>query len=200
MDEVLTDLERYGWSVQPMFLDAAASRNLKVECADRYNDGSFRHAGVGRGEALQVRKEIRGDEVMWLDPADASPHQAAYLSKLEELRLALNQRFFLGLFDFESHFAIYPEGAFYKAHLDRHAGTRERVVTVILYLNEDWQPGDGGELKIWTTPEGRDGSFEIIEPRMGTVVCFMAEDFWHEVLPATRQRMSITGWFRVRAE
>jgi SM-20-related protein len=29
-------------------------------------------------------------------------------------------------------------------------------------------------------------------------VCFMAGDFWHEVLPAKKTRMSITGWFRQR--
>ncbi len=199
MEDLLDTLERTGWAVQPMFLDADASRGLRDERSERYLSGAFRRAGVGRGENLQVREDIRRDEVMWIEPGETSPHQAAYLAKLEELRLALNQRFFLGLFDFECHFAIYPEGAFYKAHLDRHSGTRERVVTVILYLNEEWQPGDGGELKIWTTAEGKDGHFEIIEPRMGTVVCFMAEDFWHEVLPATKQRMSITGWFRQRA-
>lgn len=199
VEEFLNSLERAGWAVQPMSLDAGASRNLKAECSTHHAEGAFRRAGVGRGESLRIREDIRGDEVMWIDPGETSTHQAAYLAQLEILRLALNRRFFLGLFDYEGHFAIYPVGAFYKAHLDRHAGTRDRIVTVILYLNENWQPGDGGELKIWTTPEGRDGSFEIIEPRMGTMVCFMAEDFWHEVMPATRQRMSITGWFRQRA-
>jgi SM-20-related protein len=146
----------------------------------------------------KVREDIRRDEVMWIEPGAASAHQALYLATLETLRLALNERFFLGLFDYEGHFAIYAEGAFYKAHLDRHAGTRDRIVTVILYLNEGWQAGDGGELKLWTSAAGRDGRYELIEPRMGTMVCFMAEDFWHEVLPATKQRTSITGWFRQR--
>jgi len=31
---------------------------------------------------------------------------------------------------------------------------------------------------------------------MGTIVCFMSDEFWHEVLPANKTRMSITGWFR----
>jgi SM-20-related protein len=147
---------------------------------------------------LQVREDIRGDHVMWLQTDAASVEQIIYLAKLELLRLALNQRFFLGLFEFEGHFAIYPEGAFYKAHLDRHEGTNDRIVTTILYLNPNWQPGDGGELKLWTTVEGKAGAFILIEPRMGTLVCFMAGDFWHEVLPAKKTRMSITGWFRQR--
>ena len=136
---------------------------------------------------------------MWLDPETTSTHQARYLAKLESLRLLLNEQFFLGLFNFEGHFAIYPEGAFYKPHLDQHAHTQDRIVTIILYLNPDWTEGDGGELKIWTEMSGKDGPFQLIQPRMGTVVCFLADQFWHEVLPANKSRSSITGWFRQRA-
>jgi SM-20-related protein len=153
---------------------------------------------VGRGLGQEVRDEIRGDQVLWLESADPLVEQQAYLAKLEELRLALNQRLFLGLLEFQGHFAIYSEGAFYKPHLDRHAGTSNRVVSMILYLNPDWQPGDGGELKLWTTFGDKAGAFVLIEPRMGTLVCFLAGDFWHEVLPATKTRMSITGWFHQR--
>ncbi|OYV05090.1 MAG: 2OG-Fe(II) oxygenase [Verrucomicrobiales bacterium VVV1] len=169
-----------------------------TECEEACAQGEFRKAGVGRGRALEVREEIRSDQVLWLEPGTGSTEQLAYLAQLEVLRLALNQRFFLGLFDFEGHFAIYPEGAFYKPHLDRHAGTSERTITVILYLNPDWQPGDGGELKLWTTSGEKSGAFELIEPRLGTMVCFLAGEFWHEVLPAHKTRMSITGWFRAR--
>ena len=44
-----------------------------------------------------------------------------------------------------------------------------------------------------------EGESVILEPRMGTLVAFLAGDHWHEVLPARKMRMSITGWFRVRA-
>ncbi len=191
-------MEKVGWAVMPMSLSPEEGSKLKAECAASYKKGAFRRAAVGRGNALRINEDIRRDEVMWIDPNETSINQSAYLAYLERLRLALNQRFFLGLFSYEGHFAIYPEGAFYQAHLDRHSGTLDRVVTVILYLNTDWKIGDGGELKIWTSPEKCNGPFELIEPHMGTLVCFMAEDFWHEVLPATKQRMSITGWFRQR--
>lgn len=187
-----------GWAVLPMSLSSAEGLDLKKECTASYLDGAFHRAGVGRGESLQVREDIRRDKVMWIEPCKASTHQMRYLANMETLRLALNEQFFLGLFDFEGHFAIYEQGAYYKAHLDRHAGTNDRIITIILYLNEGWQTGDGGELKLWTSAAGRDGCYELIEPRMGTMVCFMAEDFWHEVLPATKQRTSITGWFRQR--
>ena len=198
MEEFLNAMAGVGWAVMPMSISHEEGLHLKSECSASYADGAFRRAGVGRGDSLQVREDIRRDEVMWIEPGEASAHQTLFLASLEILRLALNERFFLGLFNYEGHFAIYPQGAFYKPHLDRHAGTRDRIVTVILYLNEGWKTGDGGELKIWTSADGRDGCYEIIEPRMGTMVCFMAEDFWHEVLPATKQRASITGWFRQR--
>jgi SM-20-related protein len=198
MIQLLNAMDQFGWAAMPGYLGDADSLRLSTECSEASDRGGFKRAGVGRGLDLQVREDIRGDHVMWLQTDAASVEQVIYLAKLELLRLALNQRFFLGLFEYEGHFAIYPEGAFYKAHLDRHAGTSDRIVTTILYLNPDWQPGDGGELKLWTTSGDKAGVFTLIEPRLGTLVCFMAGDFWHEVLPARKPRLSITGWFRVR--
>ncbi|MES2706429.1 MAG: 2OG-Fe(II) oxygenase [Verrucomicrobiota bacterium] len=198
MQEFLDHMDSFGWAVMPGCLSEADSLRLRAECGKASAAGEFRRAGVGRGLNLEVREDIRRDQVMWLNPESGSVEQEAYLAKLEILRLAMNARFFLGLFDFEGHFAIYPEGAFYKAHLDRHAGTSDRIVTTILYLNENWQPGDGGELKLWTTAGDHAGGFVLIEPRMGTMVSFLAGDHWHEVLPTLKSRMSITGWFRQR--
>ncbi len=198
VQDFIDQLDVRGWAVMTDFAGGGDSSLLMEECREAFENGEFRPAGVGRGTERVIREDIRRDRVMWLQPGELSQEQNRYLGWLETLRLALNQRFFLGLFGFEGHFAIYPEGAFYKPHLDRHAGTQDRIVTVILYLNPDWQPGDGGELRIWTTPGDKDGPFELIEPRMGTMVMFMAGDHWHEVLPARKTRMSITGWFRQR--
>ncbi len=195
MNELLNAIDLVGWSSSVGWLGAVEAQFLRAECEGRWESGGFRRAGVGREGGLKVRDEIRQDHVLWLETAEPRAEQDGYLARLELLRLALNERFFLGLFAYEGHFAIYPEGAFYKAHLDRHAGTSHRVMTTILYLNADWQPGDGGELKLWTTAGENTGAFVIIEPRMGTLVCFLAGDFWHEVLPTTKTRMSITGWF-----
>lgn len=196
---ILDDIEKQGWSVQPAFLPAEEALALASESQSAWTQGNFRRAGVGRGSGLAIREDIRRDHVLWLQPSSTTPLQQAYLDRLESLRNDLNRHFFLGLFDFEGHFAVYPEGAFYKAHLDRHQNTRDRLITTILYLNRDWQPDHGGELKLWTTPGSQDGPFITVEPRLGTLVTFLAGDFWHEVLPAKHTRMSITGWFRCRS-
>ena len=198
MNGLLNALDQFGWAEFPGCLGEGDSLRLREECREAEQNGEFHRAGVGRGAQLQVREEMRGDKVLWLRTDAAYVEQSAYLAKLELLRLALNQRFFLGLFEFEGHFAIYPEGGFYRPHLDRHAGTQSRVVTAILYLNPDWKLGDGGELKLWTDTGEKCGPFVLIKPRMGTLVCFLSGDFWHEVLPAHKTRMSITGWFRQR--
>ena len=180
----------------PGFLEKAVAEELSVESLAAWKEGKLRRAGVGKGKRLVIREDVRSDHVMWLRDGETTLCQQRYLDRLEELRVALNRRLFLGLMDFEGHFAVYPEGGFYKPHLDRHRETTDRILTVILYLNPGWERGDGGELRIWTTAGEREGEFELIEPRMGTLVCFLAEDHWHEVLPAVKTRASITGWFR----
>lgn len=194
--KLVEQIHATGWCVLPGFLEEDVAGNLSRESLEAWHEGEFRRAGVGRGKGLVIREDIRTDHVMWLKENEITTCQRNYLGRLEKVRMELNQNLYLGLFDFEGHFAVYPEGGFYKAHLDRHQETTDRLVSVILYLNSDWQPGDGGELKLWTTPGDREGEFVIIEPRMGTLVCFLAGDFWHEVLPAKKTRSSITGWFR----
>jgi SM-20-related protein len=66
---------------------------------------------------------------------------------------------------------------------------------VILYLNEDWRRDDGGLLRFW--PEENAEALDIV-PVGGTLVTFLSDRFWHEVLPARRERLSLTGWFRRR--
>ena len=40
--------------------------------------------------------------------------------------------------------------------------------------------------------------FIDIAPVAGTLVTFLSSRFWHEVLPARRVRMSLTGWYKTR--
>jgi len=173
------------------------AQGLLLECMAAWDSGEFRQAAVGRGESKVIREDIRRDHVLWIDDMEPCAALQRYRDRLEELRVAINRALFMGLVDFEGHFAVYPPGAFYKAHLDRHQGTQDRVVTAILYLNPDWEPEHGGRLKIWTTPGGQDGPHEWVEPKMGTLVVFLSGDYWHEVEVAQAHRHSLTGWFRV---
>jgi len=39
-----------------------------------------------------------------------------------------------------------------------------------------------------------------VPPLAGTLVTFLSGEFPHEVLPTTRERLSVTGWFCTRRE
>jgi len=194
LDEIVAALAEPGWCVVPDFLNTAETAALRSECLDTHSQGAFHRAGVGRGTS-EVRSEIRGDQVFWIDEPLAGAALNKVLAKLEVLRQAVNQHLFLGLFDVELHFTVYPPGAGYRRHLDRFQDDDRRTLTVILYLNENWLPADGGLLRFW--PSQGEEVLEI-EPAGGTLVTFLSDRFWHEVLPAQRQRLSLTGWLRRR--
>lgn len=65
------------------------------------------------------------------------------------MRQRINQSLMLGLFGFESHFALYPTGSFYRRHLDQFQGASHRTVSCITYLNDDWLPEHGGALRLY---------------------------------------------------
>ncbi len=64
----------------------------------------------------------------------------------------------------------------------------------MLYLNDDWTPAAGGELRI-VDSTGRDRD---IEPLGGRLVYFLTPGREHAVLQTQRDRLSISGWFRSR--
>ncbi|MCL5050101.1 MAG: 2OG-Fe(II) oxygenase [Firmicutes bacterium] len=148
-------------------------------------------AGVGREQNHTVNTRVRSDHIRWLQPSIAA--EAVYLNTMDELRIRLNRRLFMGLFDYECHLARYQAGAFYQKHLDAFKGRSNRVLTTVFYLNPEWSAADGGELVIY----GQRGQvLETILPQQNTLVVFLSEVFVHEVKTAHRERFSITGWFR----
>jgi SM-20-related protein len=193
LSAVVDDLATRGWSEQANFLPADLVRALATECRRRAAEGELNPAGVGRGAAQEVREAIRGDHILWLDPGESDVCDQ-YLDAMDELRLAINQGLFIGLEDYECHFALYPPGAFYRRHLDRFRDDDRRAVSAVFYLNENWQPGDGGELRMFLADE----VVRDVQPTAGTLVVFLSGDIPHEVLAARRDRLSLTGWFRRR--
>lgn len=202
VEEVAAGVEDKGWVVRESFLSREEVEALAADCRRLWEEGEFRRAGVGHGSSLQVRTEVRSDYVLWLSDEVTSPRLEKYLARVEALRQALNRRLYLGLFDFEAHLTVYPAGAFYAKHLDRFRSVAYRTVSVILYLNRDWREEEGGTLRIFLDSEDGDGSEAgptvDVAPRGGTLVAFLSDRFYHEVLPATRERLSVTGWLKVR--
>jgi SM-20-related protein len=183
-----------GCAIAPHFLPPAAIAVLRAEAWRRDAAGALVPAAVGRGAARSDRRAVRGDRILWLDATAPATAERVLLTALEALRLAANRELQLGLFEYEGHYALYPPGAFYARHLDRFRDDDARTLSCILYLNEDWRPEDGGALRLHV-----DGAPRDVLPAGGTLVAFLAERFEHEVLPAARPRLAVTGWFMRRA-
>lgn len=193
-DTIVAGLAGPGWCVLPGFLTAAETALLRSECRAAHASGGFQAAGVGKGSARR-HPEIRGDSIRWVDENTPGAMLQTVLGRFEALRLEVNRSLFLGLFDSELHFAVYPPAAGYRRHLDRFRDDDRRTLTVILYLNEDWRDEDGGQLRFWPAADAEPLD---IAPAGGTLVAFLSARFWHEVLPTRRERLSLTGWFRRR--
>jgi SM-20-related protein len=196
-DRIAAELCQRGWCVTPDFIDAAAVESLAQESGQLWEQQRFRPARIGAGATLHQDRDVRGDFILWLDESQLTPAQQRYRDRLELLRQATNQQLFLGLFDLELHLARYPAGARYRKHLDRHARTRERLVSCILYLNTQWEADDGGQLRMYLHGDDESQYVDIL-PRAGVLVTFLSGEVYHEVLPARRPRLSMTGWFRAR--
>lgn len=194
-DEVVELLGTRGWCEIPDFLPRADWQPMAVEANLMYANGGFRMAGVGHGASLRIRPEIRSDRVRWIDPLEPSLLQQAWLQRIEALRLAINSSLVAGLFDYEGHFAMYPPGCFYRRHLDRFSDVSYRTVSCILYLNDDWKPEDGGDLRLYLPGDAGKESYIDIKPLGGKAVFFMSRDYEHMVMPSRRKRLSLTGWF-----
>jgi SM-20-related protein len=179
--------------IEDRFLAPAQIRSL-LDCAHaRRARGDFAAARIGNNARLQRRADIRGDLICWLrEPLYAA--ERLLLEELDQLRLELNREAFLGLFELELHHAWYPPGAGYARHLDQPHGSTQRKVSLALYLNVEWEPLAGGALRLFDAGD----RMQDIEPIAGRLVCFLTPGREHAVLPARRDRLSISGWFRAR--
>lgn len=195
LDELASGLSEHGW----MSLDVRsrlgtnllAALKQEVQILDRTD--AMKKAGIGRGNDLVCDRSVRRDRIAWLQGVTAP--QAVLFEFFEAIRQGLNQRLFLGLKRFETHYATYHSGDFYKQHLDSFKGRASRVVSLVLYLNDDWQAVDGGALQVFN----RDNHHEVcgtVLPEAGRMALFMSEEIPHEVLPAYRTRYSLACWFR----
>ena len=193
-ENIAKNLNEKGYSTQPNALSPSLN-GLLWEHLQNMSSGNFKRAGVGRENRHTVNDFIRTDAISWINGETKAGE--VWLDWAYALQTYLNQRLFLGLFSFESHFAHYGKGDYYKKHQDAFKGEANRVVSIVVYLNPDWTPDDGGELIIYTGES--DYSTVSVTPGFGTIVVFLSEEFPHEVLKTNRDRFSIAGWFRLNS-
>ena len=170
------------------FLSESLFQKLKAFLLQHLDMDNFSKAGIGALNEYQVKKSIRGDFIYWLDKNRDQELSELFLL-IEHSMKMFNRLCYLSLSGFEFHLAHYPQGSFYKRHLDQFRERNNRMITMIVYLNEDWKTGDGGELKIYLADKDA-----LIEPIKNRCVIFKSDTLEHEVLVTNKSRFSLTGW------
>lgn len=188
----LDELSDKMWTLIPF--DRAQSLSL-LNCAqERLQSQQFRDAGLAAVQNInESTLRIRNDQIFWLDAKsnNLSVSEKKFLAFLEQFQSELKNDLRISLTEVETHFAFYDKGHYYHKHKDTTQNNNKRVISFVLYLNEDWQESDGGHLVGYKDDE----VIFRIRPELGKMIVFTS-DLEHEVLPTQRGRFSLTGWFR----
>lgn len=193
VEQIIQDVERNGFSLIPNLVKAA-----DLEVINAYFENhkpEFVPARVGAIDNKQRVEAVRGDFTFWLDPLNPPDEFKSLLQFLNNLKMKMNENFFLGLKEFECHLAYYPAGTFYKKHSDRFESSGSRSLSFVFYLNRSWDETNGGELILYNK---NDEILETIKPMPGSFICFLSEEFPHEVKSAKIERRSLTGWMHTK--
>lgn len=204
---IIETLATQAYCVIDQFLPDELVTALRSIALERQQQGHMHQAGTSQSAVTNIN--LRSDQITWLDADDPQPDIQHYLALLDTVQQAVNRQLMMGLNQFETHFAIYPAGsAGYATHIDQFRQHRQqpapgaRTLTSIIYLNDTWPEGAGGELRLYLDAHhekpAKDARHLDIAPLGGRLVLFLAARFWHEVLPAALPRISVTGWFKTR--
>ncbi len=162
---------------------------LRQALVHRYDEDAFRLAKIGNGALETKETAIRNDRIHWLYRNELVAAEKCFFEKTDNFIQYLNRTCFAGIQSSEFHYAVYEPGSFYKRHVDQFNNDDRRRFSMVLYLNESWEEGNGGELMIYSEDPVK------IQPQPGRIV-FFSSDLEHEVLTSYHQRFSLTGWLR----
>ncbi len=182
----------------------------------------LQRARVGRGDARRLSDE-RTDEAAFLDERSQHPDVQVLCHALRKLRSSLCRggawddkaaELRLDATTTSTQLARYQPGGRYRRHADALSDddarqrdalrgkpllTRNRRITAVYYLNENWNREDGGALRIYAdtwTPDAQ--AFDVL-PRLDRLVLFRST-LQHEVLVTRRERLALTQWWYGRID
>ena len=186
LEPYFLQIESAGWAQIDLNTDFCA--HLKAQLMENKKNNLFKPAGIADTSADSL---IRSDMTCWMDQKSQIPIEKKLLGELQYLLVQLKNYFRISLTYIELHYAIYPEGHFYKLHTDQKKVNNERHFSFVIYLNENWTEDLQGHLCAY---KRNDILFKIL-PTAGKMMLFKS-DITHEVLPCFEDRYSVTGWLK----
>ena len=175
----------------PDFISEELAENLVQRLFELKEQNLLKAAGIGNVAKLTHNAEIRGDAIYWLDRNNNNEFENQFLDQVDAFVTYLNRSCYTGITGYEFHFALFDKGSFYRKHLDQFQNNSSRQFSMITYLNQNWQPEDGGELCIYDEEK-----IQKVNPTNRKTVFFKSDELVHEVLETNKARLSVTGWLR----
>eukprot|EP01025_Chloroclados_australasicus_P028345 TRINITY_DN2810_c0_g1_i3.p2 TRINITY_DN2810_c0_g1~~TRINITY_DN2810_c0_g1_i3.p2 ORF type:complete len:372 (-),score=17.98 TRINITY_DN2810_c0_g1_i3:173-1288(-) len=187
-----------GYAVVDNALELSSCRQMKNEILalkgfDKLGRGSFQY-GSSEAMALPPRQNVYEAELSYNKQV---VRLAPYLTKwLEDrrLRTMLNVHLPMLRLDSQTVRVEYSDGhgfgTCYPMHTDSSADVDNREVTVVYFLNEDWQEQDGGWLRLYPWPNDPID----IQPINNRLVIYSAHNMVHRILPSRNASFSFTTW------
>jgi SM-20-related protein len=223
-DQSIKELGSKGYVVLPDFLSPALVSSLNQDVKSLRNVNKFKVARIGQDFSNTLNTDIRIAETCFIGESKlqdiASTDRNMLYNLLDQTRQSLSGNVLLdeispttGELDkgapaldkslSELLYAYYPEGGFYRRHVDAvpNSASILRSYSLLLYLNKDWKESDGGHLRIHLDsggdflPAGEEPNYVDIEPRGGTLVLFKSDKIPHEVLDTNSERVAVVGWY-----
>ena len=219
----LQHLADHGFVVVEDFLSESLRDDLREDVVNLRSLDLFKIAKIGHDGLVQDEnvpfRDIRFSETCFIgkakEPGPTSKARQQLYNVLDELKVELNTN------DVVKHghltknvpsldsdleelmYAYYPRGGYYRRHRDAEpeSVSNWRRYSLLLYLNENWKPEDGGQLRIHRDsggdelPLGELPNYIDIQPKAGTLVLFRSDLCPHEVLDTSKERIAIVGWF-----
>jgi SM-20-related protein len=146
--------------------------------------------------------DIRKPGYLTVDEALIKGRFETLIRELEgpELTEELSEKFGLDLHPFPRLTTIrkYSRGKDGRPHTDGES----KVMTLLVYLNDDWPEGEDGRLRVLRGPDDFDDMAAEVPPTMGTVFAFLRRDnSWHGHRPFTGERRVVqVAWVRDERE
>lgn len=195
-ENIITQLQNQNFACVDDFFEIKILNNLHQRIMSLYESDKLKKSAIGKYFDEHIQSNIRGDYIQWIDHKKPHIAEQGFFEHIQDFAFYLNRTCFMGLLHKEFHYAVYPEGKFYKRHLDVFKNDKRRKLSVILYLNRNWSKLDGGELVIYLRNKDKSKTLTI-EPKFGRFVVFESQLLEHEVKVVKRDmRLSITGWLK----
>jgi SM-20-related protein len=199
--------------VIPNFLPESLQDALRSDVQTLRSQSKFKVAKIGQDATNTLNTDIRVAETCFLGPSKlgdipSAARQELY-SILDGVRRDLVQHMpSINALDpglTELLYAYYPQGGFYRRHRDAIPGSAStlRQISLLLYLNQDWQAErDGGCLRLHfdsggdALPLNEEPNYLDVAPHGGTLVLLQSDAIPHEVLDTVgRDRLAVVGWY-----